>query len=482
MQDVKALVLQLLQLKTEQSWVEFKHDNYKPDMIGEDISAIANAVALDRREYGYMIWGIHDVTHDIIGTDYDLQTLKKGNEEIENWLRHQLSGNADFVAYKIEIDGRSVVVIQISAAVRSPVLFNGVPYIRIGSITKKLQAYTAVEAKLWKVLGESAFELRAALADLTLSDVQSMLDVSAYFERCKIPQPVEFEKALHYLEQESVVRKQDNALYTITNLGALLFARRLSAFPSVASKFFRVVRHEGDSRLEMLQDRDFAKGYAYAFEEGLQFAMSIMQTREPIVGAVRKVWTAVPEKAMRETMANMLVHRDMADDSTDALVEVFDSRIEVTNPGILLVDPKRIVDNPPRARNPKLAELMRRMHFCEASGSGWDKIISSCEAEHLPVPHIHKYDNSVKVVLFAERPYGKISREEKLLAIYYHACVQYMISERLTNASLRRRFGLKDSDAANLSRIVKDAVEAGLIKPYDPLAGRKFMSYVPFWA
>ena len=125
---------------------------------------------------------------------------------------------------------------------------------------------------------------------------------------------------------------------------------------------------------------------------------------------------------------------------------------------------------------------MRRMHFCESSGSGWDKIISSCEAEHLPVPHIHKYDNSVKVVLFAERPYGKISREEKLLAIYYHACVQYMISERLTNASLRRRFGLKDSDAANLSRIVKDAVEAGLIKPYDPLAGRKFMSYVPFWA
>lgn len=136
----------------------------------------------------------------------------------------------------------------------------------------------------------------------------------------------------------------------------------------------------------------------------------------------------------------------------------------------------------PKARNAKLAELMRRMHFCEASGSGWDKIVSSCEAEHLPVPHIDKYDSSVKVTLFAEQPYAKISRNEKILAIYYHACVQHMISERLTNSSLRKRFGLKDSDSANLSRLVKDAVAAGYIKPHDPSAGWKFMSYVPFWA
>lgn len=482
MLDVKALVIELCKLTSEQSWVEFKHDNFKPDMIGEDISAIANAAALDHRDCGYMVWGVSDETHQIVGTSDDLQTLKKGNEELENWLRHQLSENADFESVKVMIDGKRVVVVRISAAILTPVAFNDVPYVRIGSITKKLQAYPAVEAKLWRVLGGSRFESQLAATDLTLSEVQSRIDVTAYFERCKIPQPVEYDKALHYLEQEGVVKRQDNALYAITNLGALLFARQLTSFPTIASKYFRVVRHEGDSRLEMRLDKDFTRGYAYSFEEGLQFAMAVMPTREPIVGSSRKTWTAVPEIAMREALANALVHRDMTEDSTDAIVEVFDSRVEMTNPGVLLVDPKRIVDNPPKARNAKLAELMRRMHFCEASGSGWDKIVSSCEAEHLPVPHIDKYDSSVKVTLFAEQPYAKISRNEKILAIYYHACVQHMISERLTNSSLRKRFGLKDSDSANLSRLVKDAVAAGYIKPHDPSAGRKFMSYVPFWA
>lgn len=482
MQKVEELICSLLKMTTESSWLEFKHENFKPDMIGEDFSAIANAAALEHRDCGYMVWGVNNVSHEVEGTQWNLQTLKKGNEELENWLRHQLSENADFEAATTEIEGKQVVVVRIAAAVMTPVSFNGVAYVRIGSITKKLQAYPAVEARLWKVLGGSKFEMQIAARDLTLADVQARMDVTVYFERCRIPQPVEFDKALHYLEQEGAVLKQDNGLYSITNLGALLFARQFALFPSVASKFFRVVRHEGDSRLEMLQDRDFTKGYAYSFEEGLQFAMTVMRTREPIVGSVRKVWTAIPEKAMREALANALVHRDMTDDSTDVIVEVFDSRVEMTNPGVLLVDPKRIIDNPPKARNPKLTELMRRMHFCEASGSGWDKIITSCEAEHLPPPHIDTYESSVKVTLFAEQPYGKMSRAEKILAIYYHACVQYMISERLTNSSLRVRFALKDSDAANLSRLVKEAVAEGLIKPFDPAAGRKFMTYVPYWA
>ena len=482
MKDMKSLVLELCKLTSEQTWVEFKHDNFNPEMIAKDISAIANAAVLEDREFGYMLWGVQNETHEILGTTHDLQTLKRGNEELENWLRQQISDNADFETTKVDFDGKIVLVLKIAAAVKTPVMFESTAFIRVGSLTKRLQEYPALEAKLWKCLCASKFELQSAAVDLGPRAIHDLLDVNAYFVRCKIPQPLEFVKCLGYLETEKIIKKQDNGLYTITNLGALLFARKLSAFPSVASKIFRVIRHDGDSRDEMLRSKDFDKGYAYSFEEGEQYVMDMIAARDSIVGAERKEWTAIPPKAVREALANMLVHRDMNDDVTGALVEVFDSRVELTNPGQFLIDVDRIVDNPPQARNPKLADLMRRMNFCEASGSGWDKIISSCEREHLPAPRIDKYPTAVKVVLFAAMPYGKINREDKFRAIYYHACIRYMISERLTNASLRERFGLKDSDAANLSRLIKEAVEKGLIKPVDSVMTRKNMSYIPYWA
>ena len=58
MKDMKSLVLELCKLTSEQTWVEFKHDNFNSEMIAKDISAIANAVVLEDREFGYMLWGV----------------------------------------------------------------------------------------------------------------------------------------------------------------------------------------------------------------------------------------------------------------------------------------------------------------------------------------------------------------------------------------------------------------------------------------
>jgi hypothetical protein len=52
----------------------------------------------------------------------------------------------------------------------------------------------------------------------------------------------------------------------------------------------------------------------------------------------------------------------------------------------------------------------------------------------------------------------------------------------MTNTSLRGRFGISEKRAAVASRIIKDTVDGGLIRPFDEKAGRKFMRYIPFWA
>ena len=84
--NIDILVKELCKLPKEAGWVEFKHNNCEPTMIGEDISALANTVTLNDRDYAYMIWGVDDTTHEIIGTKVRLQMEKKGEQELENWL------------------------------------------------------------------------------------------------------------------------------------------------------------------------------------------------------------------------------------------------------------------------------------------------------------------------------------------------------------------------------------------------------------
>ena len=52
----------------------------------------------------------------------------------------------------------------------------------------------------------------------------------------------------------------------------------------------------------------------------------------------------------------------------------------------------------------------------------------------------------------------------------------------MTNSSLRERFGIEKHNSATASRIIRDAVEDGLVKPFDPDQGKKHAKYLPFWA
>lgn len=163
-------------------------------------------------------------------------------------------------------------------------------------------------------------------------------------------------------------------------------------------------------------------------------------------------------------------------------MEIFDNRIEITNPGTPLVDVKRIIDNPPKSRNEKLASLMRRLRICEELGSGWDKMAISCELSQIPAPKIDLYEDSTKVIMFSEIPFTNISSEDKLWACYVHAVIKQIQGEQLTNKSLRERFGVKDSSSASISRLIKEAVEKKLLKPLDADTAPKHMRYIPYWA
>lgn len=275
---------------------------------------------------------------------------------------------------------------------------------------------------------------------------------------------------------------QDNGLYAITNMGAILLAKKLSDFPRISRKAIRVVQYDGNNRLNMLKEDIGGKGYVVGFEGLIKFINALIPTQELITGALRERKSAYPILAIREAVANALIHQDFSITGTGPVVEIFKNRIEITNSGIPLVDVKRIIDNPPRSRNEKLASLMRRLRMCEELGTGWDKIVIACELLQLPAPKIELFEESTRVTLFAEVPFSSISIEDKLWACYLHACIKHVQGEQLTNSSLRARFGLKDSSSGSVSRLIKEAVELGLIKPLDPTTAPRYMKYIPSWA
>ena len=486
MDNLEKLVNHLRSIPNETNWFEFKHNNYDPDMIGQDISALANGAAYAEKNCAYMIWGIHDKTHEIVGTEFDQYTLKVGSQEIESWLRNLISKNAEFEFHSLtmkdeEMNDKHIVVLIIYKAANQTVTFKKVDYIRVGSYTKKLSDYPQMQAQLWDKIRNTRFEEQFAKENLSISDVLQQLDFSVYFDIKEVPLPNDQAGILHYLIEENIVTKQDNGLYAITNLGAILFAKSLSAFPRLERKAIRVVQYADNSRLNMLKEDVGTKGYAVGFDGLLKYIEALLPSQEVIVGAVREKKSAYPHLALREAIANALIHQDFSITGTGVVIELFKNRIEITNPGVPLVDIARIVDNPPKSRNEKLAALMRRLRMCEELGTGWDKIIISCEIQQLPAPHIDIYEENTKVTFYSEINFFDLSPHDKLWSCYMHACIRFIQGDFLTNASLRERFGLEEKSSASISRLIKDACEKELIKKLEDTAPR-YTKYVPIWA
>jgi predicted HTH transcriptional regulator len=161
------------------------------------------------------------------------------------------------------------------------------------------------------------------------------------------------------------------------------------------------------------------------------------------------------------------------------LVGKIDS-MEITNPGIPLVETERFLDNPPRSRNEALASFLRRAGMCEERGSGIDKAVFQTELFQLPAPLFEVTEEHTRARLFAPKPFRDMGKNDRVRACYLHACLKYVNREYMTNTALRERFGIDPKNSALASRIIRDAVEQGLIHLSDPDSSRKYSKYVPF--
>jgi predicted HTH transcriptional regulator len=482
--DLIGLTEFLLNLGRETEWVEFKENHAAPETIGEYISALANGACLANKPWAYLLYGIEDETMKVKGTRFKPTTAKKGNELLQHWLISNLSPKPELKVFEYTYKGKNLSMLMIGAAYDQPIRFKGEGHIRISSIKRKIKDFPNLERKIWAKSRRFAFEREIAKTDVNISDLRKYLKVDKLFDLIGDSCPTDIFQAVDELVRRNYIRRiGDGPTCDITNLGAILLACDLELFENMARNAIRVIVYEGKDRLHTKIEQEGRYGYAYKFDGLVKWINDQLPSNEVITAAIRKNVKMYPEIAVRELVANALIHQDFLETGTYVKVEIFSDRVEISNPGSPLIDPLRLIDDFPRSRNEELAKQMRDFGICEERGSGIDKVVTYCEYFQLPAPKFLSSGNHMVAILYSYKDLAEMEKEDRIRACYQHCVLKFLSNEHMTNTSLRDRFKIAASNYPMASKIIKDTLETKLIKPGDPNSNsRRHAKYIPFWA
>jgi ATP-dependent DNA helicase RecG len=376
-------------------------------------------------------------------------------------------------------DGRVLVFEVPTRPVGQPLAFDGAYLMRAG---EDLVPMTPDVLKRIFAEDQQDWFCQPARCDASPDDVIALLDTQTYFELLEIPYPTSRDAVIERLQSQHLI-KQTTQGWTITNLAAILLAKKLDAFsPALARKAPRVIIYEGINKLQTRVEKTDNRGYAVGFDGLVDFVHSAAPQNRFIEEVVREEVKMFPEQALRELIANALVHQDFLATGTSVMIEMYSDRIEISNPGIPPIKVERFIDEN-RSRNEQLADIMRRFGICEEKGSGIDKVVSAAEAFQLPAPDFRVGDTRTTAVLFAHQDFADMSKSDRIRACYQHCCLLYVSNQPMSNQTLRERFRLGESKVATVSLIIGATKEAGLIKTDESEStSTRYARYLPFWA
>ena len=480
--DAVPLLNGLLRLPAESEVVEFKEakDGYDFDKLGKYFSALSNEANLKVIDQAWLVFGVND-KRQVVGTNYRPEPASR--HSLMRELAEQTGNRLTFRSIsEVFYDGKRVLLFEIPPALRGlPTSWKGHYYGRDGESLGPLNPDE--RRRIEQQLHEYEFEKEPAVRGVTATHVRE-LDCEGFFQLFGLPFPSGVPGVMEKLLQEQLIVRSQDSKFDITNLGAVLFARDLQRFDRLAHKGLRVFFYDGKgptSRVKMQQEG--RRGYALGFLGLIDYLHERLPLNEQIEKIRRETVPIYPVLALRELVANALIHQDFTIRGAWPTVEVFTDRIEVTSPGAPLIDTQRFIDHAPQSRNEALAAMMRRLNFCELRGSGIDRVVEECEKYQLPAPNFIRGDNYTRAILFSPRPLRLMDKADKIRACYQHACLKYTVGEQMTNQTFRERMDIEEKNYSTVSRIIADTMDKGLVRPADPdNKSKKHIRYIPFWA
>lgn len=462
-----------LAFPAESEHLEFKEAKQQFDTT----KLLRYCVALANEGGGHLVLGVSDkLPRRVVGTRAFVAATDL------NGIKSRIVDKLRFRVETVELahaDGRVLVFEVPSRPVGQPLEFDGAYLMRAG---EDLLPMTPDQLRRIFAEGQPDWFSQTAKKGASADEVIALLDTQTYFDLSRLPYPTTREGVLSRLTGEDLI-VQSGGGWTITNLAAILLAKRLDAFsPALARKAPRVVIYDGIDKTATREDKSGNRGYAVGFESLVDFVHSAAPQNRSIEQAVREEMKMFPKQAVRELIANALVHQDYQATGASVMIEMYADRVEISNPGMPPIRVERFIDEY-RSRNERLADFMRRLGICEEKGSGVDKVVKASEVFQLPAPDFRVSELRTTAVLFAHQDFATMSKPDRIRASYQHCCLMYVSNQRMSNQSLRERFGLPESKAATVSLVIGAAKESGLIKADESeTSSTRYARYLPFWA
>lgn len=383
--DLVALVDRLRGLPTETEWFEFKRNRYEPQELGEYLSALANAACLANQPRGYLVFGIDDVSHDVVGTRFDPYAEKgKGNQDLLPWLAAGLRPNTGVETRVTEHPAGRVVLFEVGPANGEPVGFYGTPYIRVGTSKTELGKHPEKARALWTRGSDWSAEACAA-ASLAALDPAAIAKAREQFV---VKHPGQATAVADWDDSTFLNKARVLRQGAVTNTALLLLGRPEAATllsPAVAKISW--ILKDGDNR--ELDYEHFAPPFLLAGDRLLKRIRNLMVRALPSGTLFPQEITQYDPWVIREALHNAIAHQDYRRHGRIVVVE-FPDRVLVTNVGEFLPgDVETVIrQDAPQAlyRNPFLADAMVELNLIDTQGGGIKRMFETQRRRSFPLP------------------------------------------------------------------------------------------------
>lgn len=327
---------------SEDNWLEFK----KAENSFDKTKLFKRCVAIANEGGGKILFGITDkIPRQVVGSQA-FQNRAKIEEDIFNKLKFRV------VVEELDPphpDGRVLIFHIPSRPKGTAFQFEGQYLMRVGESTPVMS-----EDRLREIFNEGQPEWleEAALKNCSADEIVRLLDTQCYFDLLKIPYPSQRSSVLDKFQSEGLIVHRNGA-WGITNLGAIVFAKNTGNFDGFSRRAPRFIHYESNNKLKTRLDQSGEKGIAVGFEGLVEFVASHVEQNEVLTKALREEIKMFPTVAIRELIANALIHQDFNESGSSVRIELYSDRVEVSNPGVPLIatDPSVLPALLPKVRN-----------------------------------------------------------------------------------------------------------------------------------
>ena len=408
--ELKNCLGDLLKLPQETRWLEYKENCLQPERVGEYVSALSNGACLDAQPAGWLIMGVTNDSHTIVGTRKRFRDMKKGNEQLEFHLRKSLSPNIAFEFCGIEWEGKHIEAIRIAPAVDEPVSYLSVAYIRIDSHTTELRKYPDLTRAIYNARSDwfEAICPGATMLDLDERAITVAKDVYLKHHPA-IETEVNAWTSEVFLQKCKLMRENGLTRAAVLLLGKDTSSHLLSPYsPDITWKL----------------ETDQEKAYEHF---GLPFILTTTKVLGKIRNYVQKIFpenNLLPAEFAKydtemilEALHNCIAHQDYTQNARIIVTERADRLIFRSTGSFYWGSPSDYplgTKTPEKYRNKFLADSMERVGMVDTMGYGIHKMFQKQRKRCSPMPDYFLDEQCVELTIYGkaiDERYGQLLLE-----------------------------------------------------------------------